>query len=148
MKKYVIWLSLILIALFGSTAVSTKAQSAYGIRANVPFDFTVGDKTLHGGKISARRLNGSDAGPMSISNLDSGDHVFRAAGRVTNNDSSDQAKLVFHKYGDRYFLAQVWTSGFNAWELAQSRSERAIRREARLAKDSKPELVTVFVDMQ
>ncbi len=148
MKSHVIWLSLILMALFGSAAVPTNAQSAYGVRANVPFDFTVGDKTFHAGKITARRVAGSDAGPMSISNLDGGQQVFRIARRLQGPDSSDQAKLVFNKYGDRYYLAQVWVPGFNAWELVKSRSERAIRREMRLAKNTEPDLVTVFADTQ
>ena len=63
-------------------------------------------------------------------------------------DSTEQGKLVFHKYGNQYFLAQVWIPGYKALELAKSKSERAIERETKLSKNSKPELVSVLADMQ
>ena len=148
MKKQVLRWSLILVALFGLGAVSTSAQTANGVRANVPFDFTVGDKTVQAGKIFAGRVSGSDVGPMSISNVDIGQSAFRFARSLTASDISDQAKLVFHKYGDRYYLAEVWVPGYKAWQLLESNSERAIRREMRLAKNTRPEAVVVLADMQ
>ena len=137
-----------MVAFFGLTAVSVNAQSALGIRANVPFDFTVGDKTLHAGKIIAGQVSGSDVGSMSISNVEIGQQAHRFARRLIASDISNQAKLVFHKYGDRYFLAEVWVPGYKAWQVFESDSERAIRREMRLAKNTKPEPVTVLADLQ
>ena len=142
MKKHVTWLPLILMALFGSAAVSTNAQSAYGVRANVPFDFTVGDKTIQAGKIIAA-VPSSDAGRMTIRNIDNGQDALRIARALRGADSSDAAKLVFRKYGNRYFLAEVWVPGLRVWEVIKSRSERAIEREIRLARNFKPELVAV-----
>jgi hypothetical protein len=38
-----------------------------------------------------------------------------------------KTKLVFHRYGDRYFLAQVWTAGSDQGrELPKSRRETEI----------------------
>lgn len=43
---------------------------------------------------------------------------------------SDTSKLVFHRYGDRSFLSQIWTAGYSSGaELPQS------RREAEVAMD-------------
>jgi len=134
-------------ALFSSAAVSTNAQSAYGVRANVPFDFTVGDKTFQAGKIITG-MPRSDAGAMTIRNIDNGQHALRVARTLRGADTSDLAKLVFRKYGNRYFLAEVWVPGVRVWEVIKSRSERAIEREIRLASNSKPELVTVSADTQ
>jgi hypothetical protein len=145
MRKHLTWLPLILMALFSSAALSTNAQSSYGVRANVPFDFTVGDRTLQAGQIVAR-LPGRDAGAMTIDNLDTDQHALRMARTLRGADTADQAKLVFRKYGNRYYLAEVWTPGYRVWEVIKSNSERAIERELRLARNSKPERVTVFAE--
>ena len=154
MKKHLTWLPLILMALLSSAAVSTNAQSAYGVRANVPFDFTVGDKTIQAGKI-VTNVPGSDAGPMAITNTGSGQTALRVARTSRGADSSDEAKLVFRKYGNRYFLAEVWIPGLSVWEVMKSRGERAIEREMQLARNSgnpwrnsKPELVAVSAHKQ
>jgi len=147
MKKYV-WLPLILLAVFGLAATPTKAQSAYGVRADVPFDFIVGDKTLPAGKITVSAASASNGGPLSIANFDKGQSTLRMSLLLMGPDSTEQGKLVFHKYGNQYFLAQVWIPGYKALELAKSKSERAIERETKLSKNSKPELVSVLADMQ
>lgn len=148
MKKHVLWLTLILMAVFSSAAVSTKAQANYGVRANVPFDFTVGNKTFQAGKIIARGGAASHAGPLSISNMDKGQHEFRVARKLPSAGPSDRAKLIFRRYGNQYFLAEVWIRSNSGWEIAKSRSERAIEREMRQARNSKPELVTVLAETQ
>ncbi|HZN07100.1 MAG TPA: hypothetical protein VFB65_09955, partial [Pyrinomonadaceae bacterium] len=58
-------------------------------------------------------------------------------------ERADQAKLVFHKYGNRYFLAQVCVPGYQAWEVMKSKEERSLEREMRLVKNLKPERITV-----
>ena len=125
MKKYV-WLPLLLMAVIGSAAVSTKAQSSYVVRANVPFEFNVGDKTLAAGKITARELA---TGALAISNLDQRQHAIRIAHQVASSNQNGRAKLVFRKYGNRYFLTQVWVPGYDGMEFQKSKSERAIERE-------------------
>jgi hypothetical protein len=145
--KHLVWLTLILVAVFSSAAVSTKAQSSYGVRANVPFDFIVGDKTLPAGKITAMGVSAADGGPLSITNLDKGQQAFRIGRRMPGvDDRSDRAKLVFHRYGDRYYLAEVWIPGTNAWQVIKSKSEKTLEREARVAKDSTAQVVTIFAD--
>ena len=43
-------------------------------------------------------------------------------------------KLVFHRYGQRYFLAEVWSSDEDGRKLMMSKQERAIQKEySRLA---------------
>ncbi|PWT94507.1 MAG: hypothetical protein C5B55_02655, partial [Blastocatellia bacterium] len=126
--------------------------STYGVRASVPFDFIVGDQTVHAGKITARGVTASNSGPLSITNLSSGQHTFRMATQILSASDSTQAKLVFRKYGDRYFLAQVCIPGYKAWEVSKSKSERALERESKLAQNSAAkhaaELVTVVAEMQ
>src|SRR5215510_5162402 len=114
MKKY-LWLPLLLMAVIGSAALTTKAQSTYGVRANVPFEFNVGDKTLPAGKISAREMT-ANSGALAISNLDRGQHAIRIAHGMSTSKQIDRGKLVFRKYGNRYYLAQVWIPGYTPLE--------------------------------
>ena len=144
MKKYVC-LPLLIMAVIGSSAVSTKAQSSYVVRANVPFEFNVGDKTLAAGKITARELA---TGALAISNLDQRQHAIRIAHQVASSNQNGRAKLVFRKYGNRYFLTQVWVPGYDGMEFQKSKSERAIERETMLSKNSTTELVTIMADLQ
>ena len=40
------------------------------------------------------------------------------------------SKLVFHRYGSTYFLAQAWMSGDSAGcEISKTKQERALERE-------------------
>jgi hypothetical protein len=146
MKKY-LWLPLILMAVIGSAALTTKAQSSYGVRANVPFDFNVGDKTLPAGKITAREMSAS-SGALAISNLDKRQHAIRIAHGVSSSNQNGPAKLVFRKYGNRYYLTQVWIPGYNGMEFQKSKTERALERETMLSKNSTTELVTIMADLQ
>lgn len=148
MKKQMVWLPLILMAVFGLTVVPTKAQSSYGVRAEVPFDFIVGNKTLPAGKITVRRMSTADVGPLEISNLQSRQLAFRMGLKMASTDASNRGKLVFRRYGNRHYLAQVWIPGFKAIEVIKSKSEKALENELRLAKNSRPLIVTVFAEIE
>ena len=144
MKKYV-WLPLILTAVIGSAAVTTKAQSTR-LRASVPFDFIVGDKTLPAGKISVSNIT-SDMGTLAISNVEKRQTAMRIAHNVSSSNSKGECKLVFRKYGNHYYLGQVWRPGYPALELNRSKSERAEPVNV-LSKNSTPEVVTISADME
>ena len=145
MRKYV-WLPLLLMAVFGSAAMQSKAQSTLGIRAKVPFDFIVGEKTFSAGTITTSGVNASMAGSVSIRNLNSDQQVNRVGHRLTATDASNEGKLVFHKYGDRYYLAEIWVPGYKAWKVEKSKSERALEREARIARNAKLEVISVIAE--
>lgn len=118
------------------TAVASSSQlPPQKIRADIPFEFVVGDQTLAAGKyIVEQSTTGSDDG-MSISSLDGNHRAFRLTSAVSASAPKKQASLTFRRYGETYFLAQVWTSGSAAGrEMVKSKAERATERE--LAKNS------------
>jgi len=147
MKKY-LWLPLLLMTVIGSAALTTKAQSTYGVRANVPFEFNVGDKTLPAGKITVRGMSATNSGALAVSNADKAQHAIRIAHALTTAPQNERGKLVFHKYGNRLYLAQVWIPGYDALEFNKSKIERALERETMLSKNSAPDLVTILADLQ
>ena len=147
MNKQILWMPLILIAMLAS-AVESRAQASYGLRANVPFDFVVGDKTIPAGRIRAHGVSASSQGALSITNSAQGKLALRTGRRVSGAERSNQGKLVFHKYGNRYFLAQVCVPGYEAWEIMKSKEEKSLERDMRLVKNFTPERVTVMATIE
>jgi hypothetical protein len=119
--------AMVLVAVF---SMSTATAQSPQLLAEIPFDFSAGDYTLPAGKYI-----------VNVANPASGNNVLRIrstdgkAGMVLLTHSviskrQDQAKLVFHRIGDRYFLAQAWAAGDSTgMEAMKSRSERATERE-------------------
>ena len=143
MKKQTLWMSLILIAMFATAAISTRAQAAYGVRSDVPFDFMVGDKTIRAGRITAHGVSNADAGPLAIENQSQGELALRAGRKVSGAETTNQCKLVFNKYGNRYFLAEIWIPGYQPWQITKSKAERSLEHELGLGRNFKPSKVIV-----
>jgi hypothetical protein len=119
---------LLFVALAFVTAASAKAQSRRS-NADVPFDFVAGNKTLPAGhyNIADSTLAGE---VVKISARQKDASVFAMTVRLSSKASNDQGKLVFHRYGNRYFLAEIWTGGDREGQkLMKSREEKSIENE-------------------
>ena len=56
--------------------------------------------------------------------------LFVLTTRLQASATQEKGKLVFHRYGNRYFLAEIWTVGSrDGQKLRKSREERSIERE-------------------
>ena len=120
------------------TAVGTaQGQSlAYELRANIPFDFVVANQKLPAGKYSiGRAMQNSGDSVLLISSVDGRVHAVRWSTPVESRFLKNKGTLVFNRYGDQYFLSQVWPPDASTGrQLYKSRSEREIQRK--LAGDS------------
>jgi len=123
----------VLCAIVLATAcVSVQAQSLqYRIRVNIPFDFSIANKKLPAGNYSiGRAIQNSDNSVLSI--LDGRGHTreARLSIPVLAAEAKNQATLVFHRYGDEYFLYQVWTAGETTGrQFFKSSAERALENQ-------------------
>ena len=108
---------------------TANGQSRNRLVAQVPFEFIVGDKTLASGEYKLSTVTGAgDA--LLIKNADAGDAAIRITSPIGHKNTKTYARLVFHRYDNRYFLSQVWMSGESVGrELRKSAQERAIARE-------------------
>jgi hypothetical protein len=115
--------------LVGSMAVAAQAQGGHPVLiANIPFDFNVGNKTLPAGEYTVREVN---AGPalLQLQSKDGRESAMVLMNTVIGK-AQESAKLVFHRYGSRYFFAQAWIDGDNSGlQAPRSRAERAVERE-------------------
>jgi hypothetical protein len=130
MLKGFTMLMLIVALALATAAVSVNAQSRNEVRSSIPFEFVVGDKALPVGEYNLRMIT-RDA--LMIQGSENGQSAIRLSASTEKSKKSTHTRLVFHCYGQRYFLAQVWDGGTVGLDVAKSRQERAIQRESDLA---------------
>jgi len=128
--KRLTMLSLVSMFILCAAVASANAQLSNPIRAKIPFDFSVGNKKLPAGEYTFSRLSGfSDANTMSVSSADVNAHLYPSTLEARVLTPKNESTLVFHKYGDQYFLEQIWSGGEQTGsQVPESRSERTIER--------------------
>ena len=128
-KRLTLLMSIVGLALMSAVAVNGQTGK---VIAQVPFDFTVANKDFRAGECQVRKIN-SAGNVLSIESADAKSQLVtltNATGPAKGEEL--KAKLVFHRYGNRYFLSQVWVAGeMSGRELEKSKQERAIARELR-----------------
>ncbi len=94
------------------TAVTLFAQTAGNqllMKVNVPFAFTVDNQTLPAGRYDVKSVTPEHS--IALISAD-GKHTFIVKDLPNYASSpSPDSRLVFHKYGNEYFLVQIWTAG-------------------------------------
>ena len=116
------------------------------IRASIPFDFSLRGKTFPAGEYAITRI-GDEPAALLIRNVsDKHEHVVFETEPENSFRIPRRNVLVFHRYGDSYFLEAIVTAGEQTGrELAPSHAERTLRRE--MAKNQvEPETVTVALN--
>jgi len=115
--------ALLLMTLVGLTGL-LNAQTSARITAQVPFDFVAYGKAMPAGQCKiAVEVNGRTL--LSIMSGKQHTSVFSVA------DESPSARtkttLVFHHYGDRYFLTSIKREGGSGYQLPTSKLERELQ---------------------
>jgi len=102
------------------------AQNPARAKAEIPFAFQVGSSRLDAGTYTVNDL------AQHIISVGNGSHSAMAVTRQeTGVNPSTSGKIVFRKYGDKYFLAEVWTKGdTDHMTIARSKAEDNARKMA------------------
>jgi hypothetical protein len=124
-------------AIICSLFIVVGAATAYAqlpgtaVRATIPFDFSVRGKILPAGDYEIRRITDQPDGLM-ISNVnDKHEHAMFETEAVEAPRITRNAEITFQRYGDNYFLSEVFAGGAQAGrEAIPSRQERMLRRES------------------
>ena len=128
--KHITAIALFIAATF-ITAGKAIAQD-YAVRATIPFNFTVNGSQLPAGNYTL----GSDVTNPRILNIsDRTQHVHVMALAMPSADEKRKAnQLVFHKYGNQYFLCEIRSqeSAINV-QLPTSKQEKRARAETQQA---------------
>ena len=132
MKTQLIKLTLLSAMMILASVATTQAQSLSDrVRFDIPFDFTFGDKQLSAGKYSVGRAMPSSGDTMlSIIDYDGHSKAIALSNAAVRTRTKTKASLVFHRYGEQYFLVQVWPAGATVGrQFPESKQERAVQRQ-------------------
>lgn len=128
LKSTVLACSLTLVAFAPGSRAIAQNPSLH-LLADVPFDFQSGSEIMPAGRYDIQQ---------------SANHVLILRGTNQNRSQmlvafidaealkpSDHGKLLFHRYGNRYFLYQIWSPGTTAGlELPKGQAEKETLRAA------------------
>jgi len=130
MKKQIYTMAAMLM-LIGVLAVTAEAQSVNGVslRANIPFEFSVGDKLLPAGEYRIQQVNpSSDLATLQFATVNGDARVLVRVRSIRGN--AKRTALVFNRYGSSYFLSTLAIEGAtDAWQAPKSHAERSVGRE-------------------
>jgi hypothetical protein len=119
--------SAIALLAIASVATGTGAMAQQlGLKANIPFDFSVGNTWMPAGEYSV-------TSPLEgILELRSDNHSAYVASSQNSYATDSGNKLVFDKYGDQYFLHQVRCSNHDSLnvEIPASKAEKRAREHS------------------
>ena len=119
-------------------AAAGYAQSTEPLRVNVPFDFIAGNRTLPAGQYSVSHIVNAQA--LAIQPLTTSQGVLVITNRIESPRGNQVGRLVFHRYGDRYYLGEVWHPYTSAGsQTIMTAQERELQRSSRKI------LATIFV---
>ena len=126
---------LVMVAFVSALASAVSAQTpSDNVIADIPFEFNVGDKTMPAGKYLIAEVT-SDGTALRVSNREQHQSVSRLTAAVRGSEPKEQSTLVFERYGERYYLSQIWVAGEREGrQMIKSRTQRSMDRE--LAKNN------------
>ncbi|MGB9243832.1 MAG: hypothetical protein WCC03_10785 [Candidatus Acidiferrales bacterium] len=104
-----------------------QAQSR-PLEVNVPFAFEVGNKTMPAGSYHVESIPTGGGSLEILRNTGSGVHLTISTMATALRSGTPGPALVFHRYGNRYFLSQIRTGDRHAREVFPSQREKELAR--------------------
>ncbi len=108
---------------------SAQLKNSDKIVSNVPFQFVVGNKPVPAGQWTVQPATADDKTIM----IRNGDAKLNLLANIAESEASQAATapaLVFHKYGDRYFLWGMKIEGTRImYRLPESKAEMELRAQ-------------------
>ena len=129
MRQQIFKLTAIFANFLGLAVTGVQAQAASKVEVNIPFEFSAGKTTLQPGVYSIKRMSGNY---LTLQSADGESVVIlNAPLNLTSSNPESVERLVFNKYGDEYYLSQIWLTADTGRELI-------VRKRS-----AKPEIVAV-----
>jgi len=132
----------LLIAVFFALAIlpsKAQAQIVGELEVNIPFQFHAGNTKLPAGKYLIHALDDADQTVMEISSADDSISALFEVQVVNADSAPNKSEVVFNKYGDRYFLAELIQEGNPVGsKVVESRYEKRISQAGAVAQEHAP----------
>jgi hypothetical protein len=104
---------------------AASAQNTTSLQATIPFDFIVGQRTLPAGHYAVNQ--GGGQGTLVIKSDDGRGAAIVFANALYSTVPKNSGRLVFHRYGDTYFLSEVWAAGNDGRQIPSTNRERELK---------------------
>ena len=129
-------LLVMVVMLIAITSVrSVNAQSADCMKVTIPFAFDVANQTLQAGDYQLRRSIERSRVVIQIRDKENQKSIYLPIHSALGLEIQSISKLVFHHYGDQYFLSQVWFAGRSeGQELPKTKREQTVQRNLAMKK--------------
>ncbi len=120
------------IALLVASCFVTAGVLAQGVKATIPFDFTVSNNAVPAGTYTITPSSTNDT-LLDIANLQKKVRILSMAQDNAGKTGRDNV-LVFHRYGDQYFLSEIRseTASMNLY-LPPSKAEKRAKWQTQVA---------------
>ena len=129
-----ILLALSATAVLGTTGLFAQNRAV----ADIPFEFTVSNVSVPAGEYTLIEQS-AQSDMIRIVNDETRKSVMVLALHTgTDHSKAATGKVIFHRYGDRYFLAGVWTPNGLDGRVPPSKEERELKSEKEMASISIP----------
>ncbi len=126
--KYAVRMLVIAVTFFPLLASAQLGQSEK-IVAQVPFQFRAGNTIFPAGKCTVQRIDHT-GNALVVNNWEAKTSQFTFPSQSENAAPSQSTALVFHKYGDRYFLAGVRVAGSRTvYQIPRGRAEAELQAQ-------------------
>ena len=144
MKRQVFSLiSLLSLLLVAGSAI---AQTVH-VRANIPFNFAVGSKTLPAGTYDIGTIDNVNTKILRLQARDGDSSMIVNSNAAEDLNPADESKLIFNQYGNRYFLSEIWVNGATrGHRLPRTSREKEMARD--VAKDFTQRRIEIVASLQ
>lgn len=125
--KYAKWIFAVTLTMLPILAVAQLGQNGT-LTANVPFEFTVGNKRVPAGQCTVAMYVSPRT--LMIRNVRAKVGLFSPASPAKGEKAAGHYALVFHRYGDQYFLSAIKIEGSrDGYQLLESKAEAELRTQ-------------------
>lgn len=139
MKKRILAMTSFLLLSLTAAAQLVRAQEPLVV--NIPFELVAGKATLPPGEYRVEKLEWNSVVVLIHRAQPSASAMVTTIAAQANQPQSD-SKLVFNRYGNRYFLSQYWSAGSShGRQFVKSAGEKEISRSARIETQGQVTLV-------
>jgi hypothetical protein len=118
------------VALTITSAVAPAAAHTFNhISVDIPFGFSDGQREYPAGKYTVLPASSNTNTAIRLASADGKASAMLLTQSAESVQPKNETALIFHRYGDHYFLFQIWTAGDTiGLEIPKSSTERQFER--------------------
>ena len=129
MNKRTFFFAILLAALVPVLSTRGVAQNKEMV-ADIPFSFTVCNNQMPAGKYTVRPMTSATTNLLLVRSEDGQFAEITCSRDVQSSKQASEGKLIFNRYGNQYFLTELWFQGdMTGNQVFKSETEEALIKQ-------------------